>query len=183
MRIPRPAQRGPILFEHRVQHLQARTDHQLEQLGLRIDQQIDERQRWRGDSTAAGRDGLCETSSWRLLVGGLSPGLVTTRVSRAVRSRRFKFQQLVGHPRWRERWLQFTGHRECRANRADVPEAGVAAYKCFLQLADVQTEIRWQLTTSRRRARRLANYLILWLRPAFPARCGCGKSDSSHRTG
>jgi len=27
----------------------------------------------------------------------------------------------------RESWLQFTGHRECRANRADVPEAGVAA--------------------------------------------------------
>jgi hypothetical protein len=37
----------------------------------------------------------------------------------------------------RESWLQFTRHRECRADRADGPE--VAAYKCFLQLADVQT--------------------------------------------
>jgi hypothetical protein len=26
----------------------------------------------------------------------------------------------------RESWLQFTGHRECRANRADVPEAPIS---------------------------------------------------------
>ena len=45
----------------------------------------------------------------------------------------------------RESWLQFTGHRECRANRADVPEAGVAAYKCFLQASRRTDWIRWPL--------------------------------------
>ena len=45
-------------------------------------------------------DGLCETSSWRLLCcEACRLGLPTTRVSRAVRSRRFNFQQSVGHPR------------------------------------------------------------------------------------
>ena len=44
-------------------------------------------------------DGLCETSSWRLLCcEACRLGLPTTRVSRAVRSRRFNFQQSVGHP-------------------------------------------------------------------------------------
>jgi len=58
----------------------------------------------------------------------------------------------------RESWLQFTGHRERRANRADVPE--VASYKCFLQLADVQTGPggSWQ-PVRLHRAGRLADYL------------------------
>ncbi len=43
----------------------------------------------------------------------------------------------------------FTGHGECRANRADVPEVGVTAYRCFLQLADLPTGyIGGQLTTN-----------------------------------
>jgi hypothetical protein len=48
----------------------------------------------------------------------------------------------------RESWLQFTGHRECRANRADVPEAGVAAYKVLSPASRRPDWIRSQLTTS-----------------------------------
>jgi hypothetical protein len=44
MRIPRAADRAPILLEHRVQHLQARAHRELEQLAARIDQEIDQRQ-------------------------------------------------------------------------------------------------------------------------------------------
>ena len=75
MRIPRAAERRAILLEHRVEHAQARADHQLEEFGFRVDQQFNEGQgpdggRFNSDAT----DGLCETSSWRLLVGGLAPG-------------------------------------------------------------------------------------------------------------
>ena len=44
MRIARPAEGDPILFQHRFQHLQARTNRELEQLAPGIDQQIDQRQ-------------------------------------------------------------------------------------------------------------------------------------------
>jgi hypothetical protein len=44
MLIPRPADRRPIVFEHRVEHLQAGGDGELHQLGPRIDEEIDERQ-------------------------------------------------------------------------------------------------------------------------------------------
>jgi hypothetical protein len=45
--------------------------------------------------------------------------------------------------------LSFTGHGKCRANRADVPEAGITAYRCFLQLTDLPTRyIGGQLTTN-----------------------------------
>ena len=53
----------------------------------------------RGRFNNDGRTRLCETASWRLLCcEAFASGLVTTRVSRAVRSRRFNFQQLSGHP-------------------------------------------------------------------------------------
>ena len=44
MRIPRTAQRRAILLQHRVEHAEARADHQLEELGLRVDQECNERQ-------------------------------------------------------------------------------------------------------------------------------------------
>jgi len=53
VRVPRPAVRRPVLFQHRVQHFQAGPNRELEQLAPRIDQDIDQRQ-WRGDSIAGG---------------------------------------------------------------------------------------------------------------------------------
>jgi hypothetical protein len=44
MGIPRPTDGRAILLEHRFQHLQARTDSELEQLAARINEQIDEGQ-------------------------------------------------------------------------------------------------------------------------------------------
>ena len=74
MRIPRATERGAILLEHRVEHPQARADHQLEEFGFRVDQEFNERQGPDGGRFNNERsDGLCETSSWRLLVGGLLP--------------------------------------------------------------------------------------------------------------
>ena len=44
MLIPRSADRGPIVFEHRVKHLQAGRDGELHQFGPCIDEEIDERE-------------------------------------------------------------------------------------------------------------------------------------------
>ena len=76
MLIARTADRRPILFEHRGEDLQARGDGELHQLGPRIDEEIDERQMALASvNRLGGTDRLCETLvSWRLLVGGLSPG-------------------------------------------------------------------------------------------------------------
>ena len=43
MRIPWPTDGGPILFQHGLEHLQARRDDQLLALGLRINEDIDQR--------------------------------------------------------------------------------------------------------------------------------------------
>ena len=43
MRIPRTAQRRAILLQHRVEHAEARADHQLEAFGFRVDQDFNER--------------------------------------------------------------------------------------------------------------------------------------------
>ena len=42
--VPRPADRGAIFFEHGGEDLQPRSQRQFQQLGLRLDQQVDERQ-------------------------------------------------------------------------------------------------------------------------------------------
>jgi hypothetical protein len=42
MLIPRPTDRRPIRFEHRVEHLQTGGDGEFHQLGPGIDQEIDE---------------------------------------------------------------------------------------------------------------------------------------------
>lgn len=56
--------------------------------------------RWRvvGDSTAVGGGTVRDFFMAAPFLGGFRLGLVTTRVPRAVRSRRFNFQQLSGHP-------------------------------------------------------------------------------------
>jgi len=42
VRIPRAADRGPILFEHRGEDFQSRSQRHFQQLRLRVDEQIDE---------------------------------------------------------------------------------------------------------------------------------------------
>ena len=76
MRIPRPAQRRAILLQHRVEHAEARADHQLEEFGFRIDQEVNERQGPDGGRfNSSDRTGYARLSSWRLLVGGLAPAV------------------------------------------------------------------------------------------------------------
>jgi hypothetical protein len=48
MRVPRTAEARPILPEHGGEDLQATAQRQFQQLGLRVDQQIDERQMAQG---------------------------------------------------------------------------------------------------------------------------------------
>lgn len=96
VRIPRSTDRRTILLDPRGEDLQARPHGQFQQLGLRVDEQID-RGRWLSEIRPAKRVGLCEPScSWRLLVGGLAPSLVTTRLPRAVSSRRSHISTATG---------------------------------------------------------------------------------------
>ena len=101
MRIPWPTDGGPILFQHGFEYLQARRDDQLLELGLRIHEEIDQRQvLWRrGYRLATARDCARLLLYGGSLLGGLHLGFVTGRIARPVTSRRFKFQQLLGHPR------------------------------------------------------------------------------------
>ena len=75
MRIPGATDGGPILVQHGFEYLQARRDDQLLELGLRINEDIDQRQvPWRRGLPIGDGEGLCETaSSWRLLTGRLAP--------------------------------------------------------------------------------------------------------------
>ena len=100
MRIPWPTDGGPILFQHGFEYLQARRDDQLLELGLRINEDIDQRQvPWRrGYRLATARDCARLLLHGGSLLGGLHLGFVTGRIARPVKSRRFKFQQLLGHP-------------------------------------------------------------------------------------
>jgi len=81
--------------QHRFQHLQPRTHREREQLAPRIDQEVDERE-------MAGRFNNGRTRDYaRLLHGGsllagFRPGLVTTRLPRAVRSRRSQISTIRG---------------------------------------------------------------------------------------
>ena len=100
MRIPWPTDGGPILFQHGFEYLQARRDDQLLELGLRINKDIDQREvPWRrGYRLATARDCARLLLHGGSLLGGLHLGFVTGRIARPVKSRRFKFQQLLGHP-------------------------------------------------------------------------------------
>ena len=107
MRIPWPTDGGPILFQHGFEYLQARRDDQLLELGLRITEDIDQRQvPWRrGYRLATARDCARLLLHGGSLLGGLHLGFVTGRIARPVKSRRFKFQQLLGHPRLPALWV------------------------------------------------------------------------------
>ena len=122
MRIPWPTAGGPILFQHGFEYLQARRDDQLLELGLRINEDIDQRQvPWRrGYRLATARDCARLLLHGGSLLGGLHLGFVTGRIARPVKSRRFKFQQLLGHPPafamgcllpWQESVSSFTTRR------------------------------------------------------------------------
>jgi len=96
MGIPRPTHRGPIVFEHRVQHLQPGPDRELEQLTAGIHQEVDQGQmagRFNSD-----RPNDCA----RLLHGGslsgeaCASGLVTTRVARAATEPPLQFSTAIG---------------------------------------------------------------------------------------
>ena len=97
-----PTDGGPILFQHGFEYLQARRDDQLLELGLRINEDIDQRQvPWRrGYRLATARDCARRLLHGGSLLGGLHLGFVTGRRARPVKSRRFKFQQLLGHPQY-----------------------------------------------------------------------------------
>ena len=68
--------------------------------GLRINEDIDQRKvPWRrGYRLATARDCARLLLYGGSLLGGLHLGFVTGRIARPVKSRRFKFQQLLGHP-------------------------------------------------------------------------------------
>jgi hypothetical protein len=98
MLIARTAQGRPILFEHGGEHLQARCHGELHQLRPRIHEQVNERK------MALGRQidlvGPIDYARLSLhggsLLSGSRPGLVTTRVPRAVRSRCSQISTAIG---------------------------------------------------------------------------------------
>ena len=75
MHIPRTAQRRTILLQHRVEHAEARADHQLEEFGLRVDQECNERQgpdggRCNSSDRTAMRDFFMAAPCWRACARG-----------------------------------------------------------------------------------------------------------------
>ena len=122
MRIPWPTDGGPILFQHGFEYLQARRDDQLLELGLRINEDIDQRQvPWRrGYRLATARDCARLLLHGGSLLGGLHLGFVTGRIARPVKSRRFKFQQLLGHPRQDYQVRQFRSQSTARGRVAHL---------------------------------------------------------------
>jgi hypothetical protein len=101
------ADRSPILFEHGFQHFQARADHELRQLGARIDQQIDQRQVPDLGILGLYNGGDCA----RLLHGGsfrcgLCRGLPTSRLTRPAEEPPTQFSTATGtSPRLGRRFL------------------------------------------------------------------------------
>ena len=72
MRVSGTAERRAVLLQHRVEHAEARADHQLEEFRFRVDQEFTERQGPdSGRFNSNDRTGYA-TSSWRLLVGRAS---------------------------------------------------------------------------------------------------------------
>ena len=134
MRIPRPAQRRAILLQHRVEHAEARADHQLEEFGFRIDQEVNERQGPDGGRfNSSDRTGYARLLHGGSLLAGLRPRLVTTRVPRAVRSRRSQISTVSGtSPRVRAELFEELppGEAQRRLEREgaiDEPEVQVEA--------------------------------------------------------
>ena len=96
--VPRTAEGRAILFEHGFQHLQPGSNRTLEQLGARIDQQIDERE-VTGRFNRGGPSDCARLLHGGSLLAGFSPWLVTGRIARTSEEPPLlKFQQLLGHP-------------------------------------------------------------------------------------
>lgn len=60
--------RGPIVSQHRFQHLQTRTDGKFEEFCPRIDQEVDQPE-MKGEIQHRWDDRLCEAPSWRFFLG------------------------------------------------------------------------------------------------------------------
>ena len=98
MCIPGPAHSGPIFFQHGLEHLQARRHDQLLELGLRINEDIDQRKvPWRrGYRLATARDCARLLLHGGSLLGGFHLGFVTGRIARPVKSRRLQISTARG---------------------------------------------------------------------------------------
>ena len=105
MLIALTADRGPIVFEHRLKDLQARRNREFQQLGAGIHEEIDEGQMTLSEGIDLVRPIDCARLSFHggSLLGGRSPWLVTGRIARPVRSRRFQISTTTGT----------TPHAEC----------------------------------------------------------------------
>ena len=105
MRLPWPTDGGPIPLPARLRVPSGQTRRPAPGARLRINEDIDQRKvPWRrGYRLATARDCARLLLHGGSLLGGLHLGFVTGRIARPVKSRRFKFQQLLGHPpeRWR----------------------------------------------------------------------------------
>ena len=91
MLIPWAANGRPILLQHRVEHLESGRHGELHQLGTGIDEEIDEGQMalTRGIDLVRPIDYARLSLHGGSLLAGSCPGLVTSRIARPVRSRRF----------------------------------------------------------------------------------------------
>jgi hypothetical protein len=98
MLIARATDGRPIVFEHRLQDLQARGDREFHQLRTSLHEEIDEWQMALGEGIDLVRPIDCARLSFHggSLLAGVRPGLVTTRLSRAVRSRRSQISTATG---------------------------------------------------------------------------------------
>ena len=98
MRIPRPTDRDPIVFQHGLEHFQTGRHNQLLELGLRINEDIDQRKvPWRrGYRLATVRDCARLLLHGGSLLGGLHLGFVTGRIARPVKSRHLQISTARG---------------------------------------------------------------------------------------
>ncbi|MGH3523482.1 MAG: hypothetical protein ACRDU4_11815, partial [Mycobacterium sp.] len=97
MCVPDATQGRAIFFQHRGEYLQPGVDRQLEELGPRIDEQINKREMaLRGIVLVRPID--CARLSFHggSLLAGFRPGLVTGRIARPVRSRRSQILTTTG---------------------------------------------------------------------------------------
>ena len=88
-----------IIFQYLLQHLEPGRNGQFHQLRPRVDEEIHERQVALALGLQLGAaDRLCETFvSWRLsFCEAHASGLVTSRITRPVRSRRLQFSTAIG---------------------------------------------------------------------------------------
>jgi transposase len=88
----------PIVFEHRLEDLQAGRDGELHQPGARIDEEINKGQMALNRGIDLVRPIDCGRLSFHggSLLGGFRLGLVTGRLARPVRSRRFQISTATG---------------------------------------------------------------------------------------